>query len=304
MNDLIFAGMAGTTGAAREALLWARSIRTFAGRFAMAPIWLMVPDHKERLPVSIRVEFERLAVRLISFAAGSTQLDFPFAGKTLAAGAAETLAQGHSTLLVWMDRDSLVLQEPLPLLLPADQSLGYRPVDHRLIGSLISEPVDPFWSLIYNYLGVDAQQVASMLTTVDQETIRAYFNAGMLVVRPEQAILRTWSENFTRLYAQPAFSPFYEQDILYRLFMHQALLTGTILTLTDYRERWQLPHLVNYPLHMHTSYPPTLRAARLNDVTTCRYDTLVTDPHWDQIIAIDEPVQSWLREQRRALDLI
>ncbi len=300
MSDLIFAGMAGTKGAAREALLWARSIRTFAGRFARAPIWLLIPDQKERLPVSIRVEFERLTVRLISFAAENKELNFPFAGKTVAAGVAETLAQERGSLLVWMDRDSLVLQEPVPLLLPANKVLGYRPVDHQLIGSLVSKPVDPFWSLIYNYLGVDAQQVAPMVTTVDQETIRAYFNAGMLVVRPEQALLRTWSDNFMRLYEQPAFTPFYKRDILYRLFMHQAVLTGTILDHTDHRQRIELPHLVNYPLHMHTSYPPPLRADRLNDVVTCRYDTLAADPHWEEIISIDDPLRSWLREQRHA----
>jgi len=133
--------------------------------------------------------------------------------------------------------------------------------------------------------------------------IRPYFNAGMVVVRPKQKILRTWSDNFRRLYTQPAFSPFYEQNILYRLFIHQAILTGTVLTISNDQERQLLPHLVNYPLHMHATYPPDLRAARLNDVISFRHDTLGDEPHWERLIAIDEPLQSWLIEQRQAYNL-
>ena len=45
INDLVFATMAGTTAAARDAMLWARSIRAFAGRYAGAAIWLLIPSN-------------------------------------------------------------------------------------------------------------------------------------------------------------------------------------------------------------------------------------------------------------------
>ena len=143
-----------------------------------------------------------------------------------------------------------------------------------------------------------------MVTSVDQKTIRPYFNAGMLVVRPRRNLLQTWAKTFRELYTQPVFAAFYERDILYRLFIHQAFLTGTILAQTDYEERDELPYLVNYPLHMHTSYPAPRRPARLNDVYSCRYDNLADDAHWERVMAIDEPLQSWLHEQRRALNMI
>ena len=304
MHDLVFATMVGRASSARKALLLARSIRAFGGRLADAPIWLMVPEHIERLPASLRVDLEKSKVRLLAFKASESELDFPFAGKTLAAGAAESLAQERASILVWMDRDSLIIQEPVPLLLAKNRSFGYRPVDHTLIGSPVAKPPDPFWSLIYNYCGVFPEQVGSMVTSVDEQTIRPYFNAGMLVVRPQKNILQTWSETFESLYRLLAFTPFYKRDIMYRLFMHQAVLAGTILANTDLEEREELPYLVNYPLHMHASYPPSRRAERLNDAHTCRYDTLADEPHWERIIPIDEPLQSWLHEQRRASELI
>ncbi len=304
MTDLIFATMAGTSGAAQQALLWAKSIHSFGGRFANSPIWLLVPNHKERLPASLRVELGKSGVQLVSFEASEAELDFPFAGKTLAAGIAESLAEDHTSFLAWMDRDSLVLQEPTPLLLADGKVLGYRPVDHTLIGSLISESPSAFWSLIYNYCEVDEERITPMITSVDEETIRPYFNAGMLVVRPQQQLLRSWSKNFRDFYTLPAFNSFYDESFLCRLFMHQAVLAGTILAHTAEQDRQELPYLVNYPLHMHTDYPPPRRAARLNDLITCRYDTLADEAQWDQVITIEEPLQSWLNERRPASGML
>lgn len=304
INDLVFATMAGTTAAARDAMLWARSIRAFGGRYAGAAIWLLIPERIERLPASLRVDLDKMKVRLLAFDASQEELDFPFAGKTIAAGFAEHLAMDRASILVWMDRDSLVIQEPAPLSLPEDKVFGYRPVDHTLIGSPASQPIDPFWSLIYTYCGQDSQQVTPMRTSVDQQTLRPYFNAGMLVVRPQQKLLQAWAANFKSFYTLPAFTPFYDQDFLYRLFFHQAVLAGTIIAQTEDTDRLELPYLVNYPLHMHDSYPASRRPARLNDVIAFRYDTLAEEPHWEQTIAIDEPLQSWLYEQRKDLNLI
>lgn len=304
MNDFVFATMAGTSSAAYEALLWARSIRAFAGRYADAPIWLMVPEHVERLPASLRVELNKNNVRLLAFDKGGVDDDFPFAGKTIAAGAAEALAEDHSPFLVWMDRDSLLIREPIPLLMADNKAFGYRPVDHTLIGSRTSEAPGPFWSRIYSFCGVDEGKLRPMVTSVDEQAIRPYFNAGLLVVRPGRELLRTWSETFMRLHQLPAFTVFYDQDFLYRLFLHQAILSGVILAGTVYEERHELTHLVNYPLHMHATYPAARRAARLNDVYSCRYDTLADDPHWERIIPIDDPLRGWLQQERRAAQQI
>jgi hypothetical protein len=243
-------------------------------------------------------------VRLLAFEASQSALDFPFAGKTFAAGFAEHLAMDRTSILVWMDHDSLVIQEPTSLLLPDGKLFGYRPVDHTLIGSPASKPIDPFWSLIYNYCGLDSRQVTPMRTSVDEQTLRPYFNAGMLVVRPQQKLLQAWATNFKSFYTLPAFTPYYEQDFLYRLFFHQAVLAGTILAQTGDEDRLELPYLVNYPLHMHDAYPASRRPALLNEVISFRYDTLAEEPRWEQFIAIDEPLQSWLYEQRKDLNLI
>jgi hypothetical protein len=55
---------------------------------------------------------------------------------------------------------------------------------------------------------------------------------------------------------------------------------------------------------MHASYPESRRPEKLNDVISFRYDTLANEPHWEETIPIDEPLQGWLYEQRKELNLI
>ncbi len=81
---------------------------------------------------------------------------------------------------------------------------------------------------------------------------------------------------------------------LYRFFVHQAVLAGTILTLADYRELRELPYLMNYPLHIHAQYPADRRPASTNETRACRYDVFFEEEGWERGIAIHEPLSSWL----------
>jgi len=196
-----------------------------------------------------------------------------------------------------MDADSIVLQEPQELLLKTGKALGYRPVDHTLIGSPYREPRDAFWTAIYAACGVAEDRAFPITTTVDQEIIRPYFNAGLLAVRPTRGVLRRWRDGFDRLYREPIFEPFYQQNVLYRIFMHQAVLAGTVLAAMDSQELQALSNRVSYPLHLHSRYPSARRAKVMNELITCRYDTWFQEANWKESIAVQEPLASWLAEQ-------
>ncbi|KAA3662403.1 MAG: hypothetical protein DWQ04_13590 [Chloroflexi bacterium] len=292
---MIFAFMIYPGKLAWQTCLLAESIRTFAGNIANEPIWVLVPQSVESLLAETRANLEAQQVRLIPFALDEAVVNFPFAAKVVAAAAAESVAMAESNdQLVWMDTDSLVVQEPADLRLTTMKQVGYRPVDHTLIGLLWDAPLDAFWELVYERCGVLAKRPFPMTGSVDRKRIRPYFNAGMLVTRPGSQLLQNWCNQFLQNHQDPAFTPFYEQHVLYRIFMHQAILTGTILAQFEQSELQLLPHLVNYPLHMHATYPRSRRPALLNDVITTRYDELLQAPNWRELIDIAEPLQSWL----------
>jgi hypothetical protein len=227
---------------------------------------------------------------------------FPFYSYVTAAGIAEGLAQGEASFLAMMAPDTLVLQAPVAFLLQAGKSLGGCPVHLQLLGSGLDEPIDDFWRLIYHNCRVDTGKIFAFNSIVDEQLIRAYFNAGLLVVRPERGLLRGWQANFERLYRLAEFEAFYEQSELYQIFMHQAVLAGSILSSLKQEEFQQFPFEVNYPLHLHKRVTAKRRPENLNQLITCRfedYQEFLSKPDLDGLIQVDESLKEWLQAQIR-----
>lgn len=299
MPDVAFAFAFAAGEAEREAVLLVESLRAFGGRLAGSGVRAMLPAAAAVADETLAA-LDSLDADVCRFEVDADALNFPFAAKVYAAAEAERLAAQDDSLLVWTDRGALVLQEPVALLLPAVKAMGYRPVDHTLIGSPIDAPLDPFWSLIYQRCDVPAAHIFPMTASVDRQALRPYFNAGMLVVDPRRGLLWRWRDDFDRLYRLPEFGPFYEQDVRYAIFMHQAVLAGTVLSTLRPDELLELPHLVNYPLHMHRDYPAALQPARLNDLISVRYENLLRDGTWQDVIRVDEPLKGWLTDRQLA----
>ena len=70
---------------------------------------------------------------------------------------AEREAEGVDLLAV-MAPNTIVLRAPEALLLPEEASLGYSTVHHQNVGSLASEPPDPFWRRVYSVLKVPEER--------------------------------------------------------------------------------------------------------------------------------------------------
>ncbi|MGD8856676.1 MAG: hypothetical protein PVG33_10130 [Chloroflexota bacterium] len=293
-HRVVFACAAAGAPSLARACLLAESIRRHAGRFANEPIWLFQPQGANGLSADALGALDRLGVRSMAFEVGPGWQSTPFAGKVAAAAAAEALAAGRGQLLVWLDPDTIFFQEPGGLLLQPGKVLGCRPVDHKLIGSAVDKPPDPFWQDIYQLCGVPQARLFTMTTSADAIRIRPYINAGCLVVRPETGLLQAWRQRFDQALASGAFEAYFQRNVLYRIFLHQAILAGAVLSILGEEQIQILPHLVNYPMHMHGQYPADRRPARMNDLISGRYDTFFDDPEWPALFPSDEPLQGWL----------
>ena len=178
-------------------------------------------------------------------------------------------------------------------------SFGYRPVTHKRIGSLYSEPPDEFWSRIYQKLSVPEDSIFPMSTVADKKIIRPYFNAGLLVVRPERGILRKWRQSFTTLYEDPALVEMCHQDEDKKIFIHQVALAGAMLSLLKREEMVEFSHLFNYPLFFDELFPSEEKFDSLDGVITLRYDVLFRKPppDWSQKLKGPSEIISWLKER-------
>ena len=301
MHKMIFACFAAGKKDASRALLLAESIRTFAGEYSSLPFLMMLLQDNDSLTETQRALIEHLDVELHTFEIDPSAAGFPFAGKVAASAAAEIRSGERASQLVWMDSGTLVVNPVDQMLHPRGISLGYRPVDHLLIGSPYDEPIDSFWDFIYESCGVSKDDIYPMVTSTDQVKMRPYINAGMLVVRPEDELLQRWRDTFLEIFQDRQVLKFYEADQLYRIFIHQAVLAGCVIAGYRQEETLELPHEINYPLHMHAQYPPRRKPAALNQLVSFRYERFFSKPGWLDSIQVDPPLVDWLKQREKLL---
>ena len=226
---VIFATFAESNEQLGHVALLAESLREFGGAYAEATCWVFVPGTFSDADPELIERLKSLRVELHASHTPESARTYYFSGKVFAAALAETKATNVSAVLVWMDEDTIILREPVAFDLADDLAFAYRPVMHNRSGTLYAEPPNKFWSRIYAVLKVGDDRLFPMVTPADQETIRAYFNAGLLVVRPERGIFRTWADDFVALYSDSLLARMCREDTEKRIFLHQTALVGAVL---------------------------------------------------------------------------
>ena len=298
-HKIIFAGFAEGTEQLSHMLVFTESIRKFSGRFRNSPVWIYVPEGTNEKFRKILDKFAVLQGDIFESTAPEESLNYFFARKVFAAAEAEKKAEAQTKILAWLDEDTIILKEPIDFLLPAEKSLGYRPVMHQNIGSLYSEPPDDFWSRVYKNLSILESALFPMVTPADQRTLRPYFNAGLMVVRPERGVLRRWPENFKKLYEDPVFAEMCQKDVYKRIFLHQAALVGAILNTLRKEEMFEFSLKYNYPLFFHEKFEATRKFGDISEAITTRYDIYFRNPSpgWSERLKGPEEIITWLKDK-------
>ncbi|MGD8538583.1 MAG: hypothetical protein PVI66_07695 [Candidatus Aminicenantes bacterium] len=298
-QKIIFAGFAEGTEQLSHMLIFVESIRKFAGSFHNAPVWIYIPESSKEKHKNILEKFALLQADIYESTAPKEALEYYFARKVFAAAEAETKAKSQCKILAWLDEDTIILKEPQDFLLPKEKSLGYRPVMHQNIGSLYSEAPDEFWSRVYKNLSIPESALFPMVTPADQRTLRPYFNAGLMVVRPERGVLRKWPENFKKLYDDPVFAEMCQKDVHKRIFLHQAALVGAILNTLKKEEMLEFSPKYNYPLFFHEKFEATRTFGDISEAVTTRYDIYFRNPSpgWSERLKGPTEIIAWLKEK-------
>lgn len=258
-----------------ETTLLVASLRTYGGPYANQPI-VVFTLRNQPLPPITEEKLRGMGAEIVEFEMAEKAKDFPLAVVPFGAAAAEAAAAAekavNTQLLAWLLPDTIFLNPPLSFEMANTKKLGYRPVHHQNIGSPLSQSPDAFWQQIYTHCQVPDSRIF-MMETCFREGIRPYFNAGMLITRPEERLMHAWLDAFQSTYQHPDFKPFYG-DWKYAIFMHQAVLSGVILNRYEQEDLLKLPEMYNYPLHMHKDYPKVRRIRRLGDLKTARYENI------------------------------
>jgi hypothetical protein len=298
MNDIVFATFAQDEPELEQAMVLAKSLRTFGGDFKRAPFWLYLPAEPPKLAEKIGNGALGLNIEIKTSPTPEAARWFYYSGKTFAAGNAEGAAAGRFKVLAWLDADNVIVQEPKDFLLKDGVSFGWRPVMLKLIGSDYKKPPDEFWRRLYERFTVKPESIFPITTPVDNEQIRAYFNAGIVIVRPERGVLRKWPVFYEKLYSDPFYQEQCKEDVKKRIFLHQTALAGAVLNMLEPEEMSGLDDRYNYPLFFFEKYPVEKQFKSLDDAITIRHDGIMyQDKEWKEKMKDTSKIAVWIKKE-------
>ncbi len=275
------------------------SLRSFGGKYKDAPVWIYTTNGLMASEVEVLKKIDSLNAEIRTSQSPQDATWFFLAKKVFAAAQAEADAEGKTAILARLDTDTIIIQEPDEYILPEGKSLGYRPVFHRNINPLYWEPLDVYWARAYQTMGIQESTVFPMVTPADGDTIRPYFQAGCIVVRPERNILRKWAGMFTVLYQDSVIKELCKQDQRKRIFTFQVALTGAILNNLDRSEMVQFSNRINYPIFFREMFGAKKDFHDITNAVTIRYEHFFINPpaDWDKQLNGPEDRIAWIKEQ-------
>lgn len=269
-----------------------KSIRKNGGKVSKCPIYVVVTDPDLQLPVSVKDE----GVLFLPIEMDRQYLSYPLALKAFAAAQVERILSKKKVTLAWFDPETIVTGQPDGLILKRGFSVAARPVFlSNTIGLKPGDPPDDYWTPVYKALNLKAEDVPVVESVIDQVQMRAYYNCEIISVDPTLGIFSKWAETLEMLLKDSFYQNSVCNTFMRRLFLHQAVLSGVISSLTVPDEIRSLPAGCGYPLNLHMKMKPEQRITSLNIVSCAILENLwAVDMKWMENIQIDEPLKSWI----------
>jgi hypothetical protein len=245
-----------------QSVLFADSVRTWAGALAGAPIYAFTTP-EDAPPESTIERLRALDVHHLELRLDTPYRDPPVLNKVFVSAWAER--ELDHDVLAFVDSDTVFLGEPGALTLnpPGEGALAAsKPVGNsRTAGSTgPGDPNEPYWQQVYDILGVRGWPFVT--TIVDRARIRAYWNTGLVAARRTAGLFQAWERALVRLFESGCV---FKKPVL----MEQVAWAGVIADVHD-RVRI-LPDEYNYPLPKRTLLPPGIRDLELDDLVHVHY---------------------------------
>jgi len=237
-----------------QVVLLCRSIRRFAGAHRDAPITVFAP-----LPVTVGNQLGEFGAELRPLLERRPEL--PMANKIFACAALEAACE--EDVIVFLDSDSVLVNEPTELELGAGHTVALRPVNRNSVASTgPGHPLEPFWAGVYELCGVDPPPFVT--AAVGGARIRSFWNSGIFAVRRSAGLMAAWRRHFLTLMNARHVPPGGKINQL-----EQVALAATLARVPD--EVLVLDGRYNFPLPLREDLDEPLRSARLEDLVHVHY---------------------------------
>ena len=273
--------------------MFIKSIRKFGGSMRDTPV-LVVHDPSIDIDLS-SIMLPSVETCLMSI--GTEHRNYFYSRKVHACATAEELLSGQTDTVLYLDTEMLALSSFEEILLRENFDVSFRPVMLLNSVGLPGEvALDGFWNQIFSDQHVNQESIPTVTAYVDERKIRFYINCEAILVRPELEIFRKWKHAFVKLLDDREFMERYCSDRLHEIFLHQAVLSATILSeIKQNRIQWMADRLV-YSLLLHDRMPPEKKISKASDAALISYDEhLSGSMEIANKIPMTEPWYSWVK---------
>ena len=254
-----------------QSLLLAESIRKFGGNLKNTPIYSFQPRQGNPIDQGTIEAFESLGVNHEQIILNTDFHDYYLANKPFVCAYAEQNIDAD--ILVFLDSDKCLFDEPKEFLLPVDCNIGLRPEYGRGIGSTGKRDIqDGYWQKLYELLGVKHELFVT--TPIGNKKIRAYWNSGMISVRRNAGIFTAWKNNFLKV-MQHKLEP--AQGVY---FVEQSVLAATVCVLEE--NVFDFSYSYSYPLPLHNRLSKEFRLHSLKQIVSVHYFNMFYYYDWLQ----------------------
>ena len=294
-----------------QSLALAESVRLHAGVHRSARLVAISPRPMRRPSWKTVLKLKLLGVKYIPLDLKSPVPDYGTSFRVLASAWLEK--NSNAEFLAVLDTDTIFVSEPDLSL--SDSDVALRPVDTKgICTSGETDYFDEYWRQLCQLAKVDYSAMPEILTSIDQQRIKASYNGGFIVCRRSNGLFEKTAELFCRsLRAGLVPHPELKHNIQAGhgavppaggMFWgsSQACLAVVILAL-GLKTRI-MPASQNFPLHLYKeSSSPELLSALIS-LSHLHYHRPLSDPQLsvrllDPQLNLNEGVKNWI--SRRVL---
>jgi hypothetical protein len=245
----------------RQSALLCQTIRLRGGRFAQVPIYSFQPRPGPPLATGTRQLFSDLDVIHLEGPFNTFLPNYGQANKAYVCAWAEA-ALTHDRL-VWLDSDTLMFSEPSWFDLPSRAAVAASPEPFKIAGTTGNDENARMWDAYEQHIGL-ARPLPTVVTRIDQQRIRAYYNVGCVIAQRDSGVMRTWVEVMESLITSglvPGDSrAMFTDQIAFSLALAKLGLDPDLL-----------PPTYNYPIAWYGRLPAGIRVGSLDEIVIAHY---------------------------------
>ncbi|MEH2092134.1 hypothetical protein [Nostoc sp.] len=258
----------------KKSRLLVRSLKYWGGKFKKIPIISISPRNQE-ISLALRKEYEQNDVTPIRLPINVQYSSYNLANKPIACEYVET-HYNKTSILIFLDSDKVIFNEPTHLLLSNHFDVAVRPVDVKNIGisNLDDDIESEYWKKVYSIASCIEKR--KCVTTVDKQNIFEYFNSGMIATKTNKKNFSQWYRNFLSVMdkgIQPSSGLF---------FVEQSVFAATVSA--NASNVLILPVNYNYPIGFHNQLDRQARITSFDDIVSIHYHDFLENQKWKSFL--------------------